>query len=151
MKKWQAQDAKSRFSEVIHRAEVEGPQVITRHGAERAVILSIADYRALAAYKPDFKAHLLGGPKVDDFSVERPPDTGRAVEIRSCPQAFCRTPTSYPSRARCWGELSAAGGLPVIDTLIAATALQYGLTLVTRNTRDVVSTGVSLLDPWQMR
>jgi predicted nucleic acid-binding protein len=53
--------------------------------------------------------------------------------------------------ARRWGELSAGRSLPVIDTLIAATALGHGLTLVTRNTRDVESTGVPLIDPWQVR
>jgi hypothetical protein len=50
---------------------------------------------------------------------------------------------------RLWGELSAGRSLPVIGTLIAATAISRGLTLVTRNTRDVVSTGVPLFDPWQ--
>jgi toxin FitB len=53
--------------------------------------------------------------------------------------------------ARRWGELSAGRSLPVIDTLIAATASGHGLTLVTRNRRDVESTGVPLLDPWQAR
>lgn len=81
MAKWQVQDAKTRLSEVIERAQTEGPQTITRHGKERAVVLSIEDYRALAAHKPDFKAHLLGGPKTDDFSVERDRDTGRPVEL----------------------------------------------------------------------
>ncbi len=51
--------------------------------------------------------------------------------------------------ARKWGELSSVRSLPVIDTLIAATALRHGLTLVTRNTRDVEATGVPLLDPWR--
>jgi antitoxin Phd len=78
---WQVQDAKARFSQVIERARTEGPQTITRHGAERAVVLSIDDYHALVAHKPDFKAHLLGGPKVDDFSIERDRSTGRAVEL----------------------------------------------------------------------
>jgi predicted nucleic acid-binding protein len=53
--------------------------------------------------------------------------------------------------ARCWGELSARRSLPVIDTLIAATAMSRGFTLVTRNTRDVETTGVALVDPWQTR
>ncbi|MGH7068756.1 MAG: type II toxin-antitoxin system VapC family toxin [Acetobacteraceae bacterium] len=53
--------------------------------------------------------------------------------------------------ARRWGELSANRSLPVIDTLIAATAISHHLTLVTRNTRDVESTGVPLVDPWQIR
>jgi hypothetical protein len=51
--------------------------------------------------------------------------------------------------ARLWGELAARRSLPVVDTLIAATAITHGLTLVTRNTRDLAATGVPLLDPWQ--
>jgi prevent-host-death family protein len=81
MATWSVQDAKTRFSEVIERARTEGTQTITRHGAERAVVLSIEDYRALAAYKPDFKAYLLGGPKVDDFPIQRDRDAGRPVEL----------------------------------------------------------------------
>ena len=53
--------------------------------------------------------------------------------------------------ARVWGELSAGRSLPVIDTLIAATAIVSGLTLVTRNTSHVEPTGVPLVDPWQNR
>ena len=56
-----------------------------------------------------------------------------------------------PATARRWGELSAGRSLPVIDTLIAATAIVHGLTLVTRNIRDVESTGVPVVDPWQLR
>ncbi len=81
MATWPVQDAKTRLSEVIERARTEGPQTITRHGTERAVLLSIEDYRALRAHKPDFKAHLLGGPKVDEFSLERDRDTGRTLEL----------------------------------------------------------------------
>jgi toxin FitB len=51
--------------------------------------------------------------------------------------------------ARLWGELSARRSLPVIDALIAATAITRGFTLVTRNTRDVAATGVPLVDPWR--
>jgi predicted nucleic acid-binding protein len=53
--------------------------------------------------------------------------------------------------ARRWGELSANRTLPVIDALIAATAISYGLTLVTRNIRDVEPAGVPFVDPWQAR
>lgn len=38
--------------------------------------------------------------------------------------------------------------MPDMDALIAATALAHGLTLVTRNTRDMERTGVGLLNPW---
>jgi toxin FitB len=51
--------------------------------------------------------------------------------------------------ARLWGELSAGRSLSVIDTLIAATAITRGLSLITRNTRDVAATGVRVVNPWQ--
>ena len=35
---WQVQEAKARLSEVIEKARTEGPQTITRHGAERVVV-----------------------------------------------------------------------------------------------------------------
>ena len=81
MAKWQVQEAKTLFSELIDRALTEGPQTITRHGVERAVVLSIEDYRALEALKPDFRAHLLGRPKVEEFDIPRDRDVGRAVEL----------------------------------------------------------------------
>jgi prevent-host-death family protein len=81
MAQWQVQEAKTRLSEVIEDAHSQGPQIITRHGQDRAVVLSIADYRALIAHKPDLKEYLLGGPKVDNFEVERDSDTGREVVL----------------------------------------------------------------------
>lgn len=81
MTSWPVQDAKTRFSELIERARTDGPQTITRHGAERAIVISIEDYRALVAHKPDFKAHLLGGPKLDDFPIRRDRDKGRTVKL----------------------------------------------------------------------
>jgi prevent-host-death family protein len=81
MSSWQLQEAKTKLSELIEDATVKGPQIITRHGTERAVILSIAEYRKLTAHKPDFRAYLLGGPKVDSFEIVRDRDTGRKVSL----------------------------------------------------------------------
>jgi hypothetical protein len=50
--------------------------------------------------------------------------------------------------ARIWGELSASRPLPVVDTLIGATAIAHGLTLVTRNVRDMAVGGIDLVNPW---
>ncbi len=52
-----------------------------------------------------------------------------------------------------WGHLAAEARqqgttLPVVDGLIAATALHHGLTLVTRNTKDFPAPGVKILNPW---
>jgi toxin FitB len=47
-----------------------------------------------------------------------------------------------------WARASAPNPLPFVDGLLAATAITRGLTLVTRNTRDVAVTGVVAFDPF---
>ena len=47
-----------------------------------------------------------------------------------------------------WGRMNVAQTLPVIDSLMAATANVHGLTLVTRNTKDVARTDVAHLNPF---
>jgi len=54
-----------------------------------------------------------------------------------------------PAVAEVWGRLNRPRPLPVINSLLAATALVHDLTLVTRNTADIKSTGVAILNPWQ--
>lgn len=50
--------------------------------------------------------------------------------------------------ARLWGDWSGERPRPVVDTLLAATAVLHGLTLVTRNLRDVRGINVKLVNPW---
>ncbi|MET0939815.1 MAG: type II toxin-antitoxin system VapC family toxin [Mesorhizobium sp.] len=50
--------------------------------------------------------------------------------------------------SRRWGQLSAAIGNHSADLQIAATALEHGLTVVTRNVRHFSSSGVAVLDPF---
>lgn len=52
-----------------------------------------------------------------------------------------------------WGMLAADAArrgilVPVVDALLAASALAHGMTLVTRNTQDVQATGVLVMNPW---
>lgn len=52
-----------------------------------------------------------------------------------------------------WGQLSGmtsarGANVAVIDGLLAATAMHHDLALVTRNTKDLAQTGVSLFNPW---
>jgi len=51
--------------------------------------------------------------------------------------------------ADCWGRLNVTDPLPAVDGILAATAITHGLTLVTRNVRDVERTGVGLLNPFR--
>ncbi len=48
-----------------------------------------------------------------------------------------------------WGRLSAGDPPPVVDGLLAATALVHGLTVVTRNVDDFGPTGVPVLNPFE--
>lgn len=55
--------------------------------------------------------------------------------------------------AAIWGEIQAQSELsgkamPAIDGLIAATGLAYGLVVVTRNTKDMEASGVTMINPW---
>jgi len=52
------------------------------------------------------------------------------------------------SIAEVWGRAGVPDAVPVIDGLLAATALVHDLTLVTRNVADVERTGVSVLNPF---
>jgi predicted nucleic acid-binding protein len=56
-------------------------------------------------------------------------------------------PVTLPIADR-YARLSVPDRLPIVDGLLAATALVHDLDLVTRNTRDVARTGVRLLDPF---
>lgn len=49
-----------------------------------------------------------------------------------------------------WGRISATRTIPVVDGLLAATAIVHDLTLVTRNVKDSKGTGARLLNPFSM-
>ncbi len=51
--------------------------------------------------------------------------------------------------ATVWGRIAAIRSVPVVDALLAATALVHGLTLVTRNGADVAGLGARVLDPFR--
>jgi antitoxin Phd len=83
--KWQMQDAKARFAELIRKASSEGPQIVTYRGVDTAVVLSTQDYRRMQLDRKSFVDHLFSGPKLDDEIVdminERPRDMGRDIEF----------------------------------------------------------------------
>lgn len=47
-----------------------------------------------------------------------------------------------------WGRIASTRPLPVIDGLLAATAVVRGMIFVTRNTSDIADTGAATLNPW---
>jgi len=67
MTKWQLQDAKSRFSELIDDTLEKGPQVVTRRGVDTAVVVSIDEWKKLKGEtRATWKDVLLGeGPRFE--------------------------------------------------------------------------------------
>src|SRR5690349_17686874 len=69
----------------------EGPQVISRHGEDVAVVVDIDEYRKLTRPLVDLASILLGGPKLDDdtadvfaeVAAERKADLGRMVDLEA--------------------------------------------------------------------
>lgn len=81
MNTWQVQEAKARFSELMEKAAEDGPQVITKHGKNKAVLLDYETYERLSTRKPSLVDILMSGPKFDDFEITRSKDTGRKVDL----------------------------------------------------------------------
>ena len=73
---WPVQDAKARFSEFLDACVNEGPQMVTRRGAETAVLVPINEWRRLqAAARPSLKQLLLDDSARTDMRV---PARGKA-------------------------------------------------------------------------
>ncbi len=81
---WQLQEAKQRFSELVRRAEREGPQVVTRHGEEVVVVVPAEEWRRVSEggeRKMDFKEFLMSAPDLSVLDLERPREMPRDVEL----------------------------------------------------------------------
>lgn len=60
MSTWPVQDAKARFSELLDACVHDGPQLVTKRGAETAVLVDVAEWRRLKqAARPSLKDLLL--------------------------------------------------------------------------------------------
>ena len=81
--RWQLQDAKNQFSRLVDRAQREGPQVVTRRGADAVVVIAANEYKKLKRRRTrNLVDLLLNAPKVSGgLAVERSGDIGRAVEL----------------------------------------------------------------------
>lgn len=76
MNSWPVQDAKSRFSELLDTCLSKGPQVVTRRGAETAVLVPMAEWKRLNnTARPSLKALLLAEDDRIDLMI---PARGKA-------------------------------------------------------------------------
>lgn len=80
---WKLEDAKARLSEVVRRAETQGPQLVTVRGREAAVILASEQYRQ---HLPKPKGHhslvrFLQELELSGIEVKREMETGRDIRL----------------------------------------------------------------------
>jgi prevent-host-death family protein len=82
---WQSQDAKARFSELVRRARVQGPQHVSVRGEPSVVVVSEEEFARLTSRQPSLVDHILNGAAWPDDVVdainERSRDTGRDIEL----------------------------------------------------------------------
>ena len=75
MTSWPVQDAKARFSEMLETCLKEGAQIVTKRGADAAVLVPMPEWHRLQrAAKPTLKELLLAGGARGDLNL---PERGR--------------------------------------------------------------------------
>lgn len=82
--RWPLQDAKARFSELVRRAQKEGPQHVTVHGRDGVVVISEAEFLALTGARSGrLLVELLARSPLRDVEIEHAPVRGpvRDVEL----------------------------------------------------------------------
>ena len=85
MTAWKLEDAKNRFSEVVRRAASEGPQFVTKHGREAAVVMGVEEYRRLTQ-PVDLVDFLSESPlavalEAGELFLDRPRELGRDLVL----------------------------------------------------------------------
>ena len=80
---WALQDAKNKFSELVDRASIEGPQTVTRHGKEAVMVISVDDYHKLASAKENIVDFMFRSPLagIDLRFSRNKDDANRGIEL----------------------------------------------------------------------
>lgn len=80
--KWQMQEAKAKFSQLVDDASRKGYQTITKKGEPIAVILSIKDFDTLAKPKKSFLSFFKDSPHPEiELDIQRSQDKPRDIEL----------------------------------------------------------------------
>jgi len=81
MRAWQIQEAKARFSEMLRESERAGPQAITSHGEEVAVVVCKADYERLTHTDTSLVDFMQRSPLFDAEEVDLTRDPGQTRDV----------------------------------------------------------------------
>jgi len=72
IRSWQLQEAKNKFSQVVEDAVSDGPQIITKHGVEVAIVISFAEYQKMITSKGKVSEFFRDSPLADlDLDLSR--------------------------------------------------------------------------------
>jgi predicted nucleic acid-binding protein len=116
---------------------------------------SVSAWYASIADENLFLSTLVLGQIRKAIELARPRDSNRAAALerwlRQVEAAFGSRVLGIDNAVSDqWGRMSAIRPIPVIDGLLAATAMTNGLTLVTRNDRDIAGLGAMVLNPFRI-
>ena len=79
---WQLQDAKNKFSKLVDKAQHSGPQVVTKHGKDTVVVISVDEYKKLTKPKKNLVNFLQSSPLAkEQLDLERNKDIPRDIEL----------------------------------------------------------------------
>ncbi len=79
---WQLQDAKSKFSNLVEKAQHNGPQFVTKSGKDAVVVLSIDEYKKLIKPKTNLVIFFQSSPLAkEDLDLTRSKEIPRDIEL----------------------------------------------------------------------
>lgn len=79
---WQLQDAKNKFSNLVDKAQLNGPQIVTKHGKDAVVVLSIDEYKKLIKPKTNLVKFFKNSPLAkEDLELTRSKEIPRDIVL----------------------------------------------------------------------
>ena len=79
---WQLQDAKNKFSNLVEKAQQNGPQVVTKHGKDAVVVISIDEYNKLTKPKTNLVKFFQESPLAkENLDLTRSKELPRDLEV----------------------------------------------------------------------
>lgn len=79
---WQLQDAKNKFSNLVETAQQKGPQIVTKHGKEAVVVLSITEYKRLTKPQTNLVQFFQNSPFAEEnIEFTRSKDLPRDIDL----------------------------------------------------------------------
>ena len=79
---WQLQDAKNKFSNLVEKAQIDGPQIVTKHGKDAVVVVSIEEYNNLIKPKTNLLKFFQNSPLAsEDIDLTRSKELPRDIVL----------------------------------------------------------------------